>query len=86
MFRFNYSNRVSKQRLEKITDQVHSTSSSVAHDDWIHLLSPVIASLIRGGWTPYFLSIPPSPASISFEITYYSERMAVFEAGMYIVV
>lgn len=49
MFRFNYSNRVSKQRLEKITDQVHSTSSSVAHDDWIHLLSPVIASLIRGG-------------------------------------
>ena len=27
----------------------------------------------------------PARVSISFEITYYSERMAVFEAGMYIV-
>ena len=56
---------------------------------WLHPLF--------GEWTPYFVStlstthiyiyiyIHPARVSISFEITYYSERMAVFEAGMYIV-
>lgn len=78
----------------------YSTRVSV-HDDWIppktffrQWLHPLF-----GEWTPYFVStlstiyiyiyIPiythPPRVSISFEITYYSERMAVFEAGMYIV-
>lgn len=62
-FRFNYSNYPRRNnRLEKITDHKYSTTiGSTFFRLWLHPLF--------GGWTPYFLSIPPLPINTHIHLT-----------------